>query len=88
MRTVALSHRDIIKALMPTISERPECWYKLVERLVSEGFVYHADHVGEWRKGNGTTEPVVRGRICFTPTKAWLRHPYTNEQTHHTEAAQ
>lgn len=57
-----------IKALIPTLSERPEVYYDLVRRLVAEGFTFAHDSA-EWCKNK------VRGRICFTQTEAWLRHP-------------
>jgi len=57
-----------IKALVPTLSWRPPVYYDLVRRLVAEGFVFR-HNTAEWSNGR------VRGRICCTATKAWLRHP-------------
>lgn len=78
-----MKFEKIIKATIPTISPRPPCWFRLVEKLIAEGFV--CDHsTAEWFKGDW------RGRISFTETKAWLRHRHTKSSrgivtSHETE---
>ena len=64
-----------IKALVPTISERPKVWYDKIRELLSQGFI--AKHeTAEWVN----PETGERGRICYTPTKAWLRNPSTKKE--------
>jgi hypothetical protein len=72
-----------IAALIPTLSERPRHYYDLIRKLVADGFKY--DHrEAEFYKveTNGRWSGMVRGRICWTPNRAWLRHR-DNAQSHH-----
>lgn len=65
-----MTAKRIIAATIPTLSPRPDCWFRLAEKLIGEGFIFnHA--TAEWSKGN------IRGRICWNETKAWMRHPTT-----------
>lgn len=65
--------RALIDALLHTLSPRPEVWYKLVEKLVADGFRF--DHSrAEWRKVGQCDCKGIVGRISFTETEAWLTH--------------
>lgn len=72
---MAMTNEEI-RALLPTISDRPQIYYDLVRTLVAEGFT-HDHRTAEWVKEMPYPEPNVRGRICFTEEgdKAWLKHP-------------
>jgi hypothetical protein len=65
-----VTREQIIDALLPTQSKRPRPWYAKVNELIEQGFTFnHA--TAEWIN----RETGERGRISFTPEKAWLRHP-------------
>jgi len=74
-----MTAEDIIQACIPTLSPRPPVYFKLVKRLIREGFTWNHE-TAEWIKGD------IRGRLCWTPSgsQAWMRHAFTNRQTRHT----
>jgi hypothetical protein len=75
-----------IQATMPTISDRPDHYYRLINKLILDGFVFQ-HNTAEWVKApsNPWEKVIERGRICWDDRKAWLRHPWTNAETHITE---
>lgn len=78
--------RKLIDALLPTLSPRPDVWYRLVVKLVADGFKFSAN---EWRKVGQCDCKGAVGRICFTETEAWLQHRNDeggpNETSHHVK---
>jgi len=80
MITDELTFKDIAKACMPTASERPDCYYRLIERLIRDGFTYNHKET-EWSNGE------IKGRLCTMTKKgdvvAWLRH-HNNDISHLT----
>ena len=73
---------EAIAALAPTLSQRPPHYYDLVRKLLADGFSYR-HQTAEWHKTvtDGGLSGEVRGRICWTADRAWLRH-WDNAQSH------